>query len=201
MAGTGAWFAIAESETADLAALTRWREERLAPLASSIPDVCRVERYTAFNVRRTVLLAHTGELADMQPVADHGAIRCKTMTARKCSEFSQPSESDAISAAPILYSVLFNIPIEWHQEFDVWYDQEHIPMILACKEWAMTSRYHVRNGDWTHLALHYIKSASAFDDPALKAARLTPWRKKFLKHRWFTDVDKMIHFKQAAPSA
>jgi hypothetical protein len=94
---------------------------------------------------------------------------------------------------------LFKVPPEWHGEFDAWYDQEHMPMIFACEDWYMTTRYHVQGSEWTHLALHRIGGAGAFDSPALKAARLTPWRKKLLEHRWFTDVDKMIYFKQSPP--
>lgn len=197
MADAGVWLAMAESQTAPLNAVAQCREAQFAPVANRLAGLKRLERYTAFNVRRSVLVAEMAEVPEVRPEFNpDAAIDCTTLNTRKCSEFIQVGETDPVAAAPILYSVLFDIPSDWREEFDAWYDQEHIPMIMGCREWAGAMRYHVLGGRYTHLALHYIKSASAFDHAALKAARLTPWRNRLVEHRWFTDVDKMIHFKE-----
>ena len=197
MAETGVWLAMAESQAAPLNAVAECRETHFVPIANQLPALIRCERYTAFNVKRSVLVAETANVPQSQTeFAADSSIVCTALNARKCADFVQEGETDAVAVSPILYSVLFNIPADWHEEFDSWYDQEHIPMIMACREWAGSKRYHVQGGPHTHLALHYIKSASAFDAPSLKAARLTPWRNRLVQHRWFTDVDKMIHFKE-----
>jgi len=202
MQADSVWLATAETRSADVALITRFREQVLIRAADAIPNVVSLERYIAFNIPRTTIVATLDKPASPSPaILPHPEISCTTLRAEVCSRFIQAGERDPIADAAILYAVLFDIPEEWQPEFDAWYDQEHIPMILTCRAWAMTTRYHVQEGAWTHLALHYIKSASAFDDRALKDARLTPWRKKFLEHRWFTDVNKMIYFKQARPDA
>ena len=193
------WCGLSESKA--LAPLTRWRDAALAPAVAKLPSLQSLQHYTAFNLPCTMTVATFDADQPRTPsVVVESGIDFKSVGAVKSSEFRQPGLTDPIDAAPILYSVLFTVPQAWHAEFDDWYDQEHMPMILACKHWGMTRRYRLPanvNG-WTHLALHYILDAKAFDAPELKAARLTPWRAKFLKERWFTDVDKMIYFKQAA---
>ena len=89
------------------------------------------------------------------------------------------------------------MPPEWREEFDAWYDREHIPMMLKCPDWPGAARYHVLNSNWTHLALHYVRDASAIDSPALRAARATPGRARFAAQSWFSGFDKMFYFKQS----
>lgn len=198
MPNLGVWFGSSETQGADVAAASRWRDAALLPVARALPGVDRIERYCAFNVSRCVVVANRSDPNPVaMPVVAPAGVTSLQLSARQCALFRQPGVADPIAAAPILYSVLFKIPPDWHAEFDAWYDTDHMPIILGCKRWAMTARYHVIGSPYTHLALHYIECASAFDDAALKAARQTPWRNKLLAHRWFTDVDKMIYFKQS----
>jgi hypothetical protein len=197
MTEAGVWMAITESQTALPQAVVQYREDQCIPVANRLAGLTRLGRYAAFNVKRSVLVAETSEVpeisAALTPVE---AISLTALNARQCAEFAQTGQSDPAATAPILYSVLFNIPDDWREEFDDWYDREHIPMIMGCREWAGAKRYHVLGGPYTHLALHYITCASAFDSPSLKAARLTPWRNRLVAHRWFTNVDKMIHYRE-----
>ncbi|MEH2584366.1 hypothetical protein V1281_006261 [Nitrobacteraceae bacterium AZCC 2161] len=97
-------------------------------------------------------------------------------------------EADRALDAPLLYAVAFNIPAEAHAEFDAWYETEHVPMLLECKEWLMVRRMRVADGipeQYTHMALHYLADARALQSPKRDAARNTDWRHRLAKNDWF----------------
>lgn len=90
--------------------------------------------------------------------------------------------------APILFPVFFSVPDERAKEFNDWYTEEHVPLLLKAKHWLACRRYLIVDGEpepWTHLALHYIADAAAFDAPERAAARDTPWRRKLAAEPWF----------------
>jgi len=100
------------------------------------------------------------------------------------------SDTGAVSEQPeALFSVAFAVPeAEW-PEFDAWYEDEHVPLLMRVPGWLRVRRYVVRPGSagppWTHLALHELRDAAALDAPEREAARATP-RRAALAHRpWF----------------
>lgn len=105
-------------------------------------------------------------------------------------EVSARVKGDAAAAldAPILYAVSFNVPAEAQAEFDAWYEQEHIPLLMEEPDWLMVRRMHVADGvpePYTHLALHYLADARALASPARETARATPWRARLAQQPWF----------------
>lgn len=53
---------------------------------------------------------------------------------------------------------MFNIPAEHHEDFNDWYESDHIPLLMQCKEWLMVRRMRIADGvpgHYTHMALHY----------------------------------------------
>ena len=107
------------------------------------------------------------------------------------NEFSVRRRSDATDAAldaPVLYAVFFSVPDERAAEFNAWYEDEHVEMLLRCKDWLMVRRFEIYDAEpqpWTHLALHYIADMRAFDSPERAAARNTAWRAKLAAEPWF----------------
>lgn len=94
---------------------------------------------------------------------------------------------EALDAA-ILYPVFFSVPDESADDFNAWYDDEHVPMLLKCEDWLLVRRFDIYDGEpqpWTHLALHYLRGLSALDSPELEAARNTEWRKRLGEESWF----------------
>lgn len=90
--------------------------------------------------------------------------------------------------APILYTVYFSVPDERVEEFNRWYDEEHVPMLLECEDWLRVRRFEIYEGEpqpWTHLSLHYLADMSAFDSPEREAARATEWYKSLSQEPWF----------------
>jgi hypothetical protein len=90
--------------------------------------------------------------------------------------------------APVLYAVQFNIPSEHHDDFNGWYDTDHIPLLMQSRDWLMVRRMRIADGvpgPYTHLALHYLRDARALQSPEREAARNTPWRNRLAKNDWF----------------
>ncbi|MDC0033550.1 hypothetical protein OAJ57_03180 [Alphaproteobacteria bacterium] len=90
--------------------------------------------------------------------------------------------------APILYAVFFSVPDNRVDEFNNWYNEEHVPMLLKCPDWQRIRRFEIYDGEpqpWTHLALHYLTDMSALESNERAAARDTDWSKKLAEEPWF----------------
>ena len=99
--------------------------------------------------------------------------------------------------APCLYSVFFEVPQERQHEFDDWYEKDHIPLLLECKEWLLVRRFRIVDGEprsWTHLALHYLTDERALDSPERQSARQSPWRTRLAEESWFAP-QYSVHYK------
>jgi len=90
--------------------------------------------------------------------------------------------------APILYAVYFSVPDERVEDFNRWYEEEHVPMLLKCESWLRVRRFDIYEADpqpWTHLSLHYLADMSALDSPERAAARTTDRYKRLAEEPWF----------------
>lgn len=104
------------------------------------------------------------------------------------SDQARDGVGDEAMDAAALYAVFFSVPDDRAEEFNAWYTEEHVPMLLECPDWLQVRRFEINDGDpqpWTHLALHYLRDASALDSPELEAARNTEWRGRLAKEGWF----------------
>jgi hypothetical protein len=92
----------------------------------------------------------------------------------------QPGVSDATAIdAALVYAVWFEVPEDALSDFDAWYEIDHVPLLLGCKDWLMIRRFSIVDGEPTRanrLALHYLAARSALDSAERAAARQTPWR-------------------------
>ena len=90
-----------------------------------------------------------------------------------------------------VFAVAFGVPDDREERaaLDAWYEGEHIPLLMEVPGWQRVRRYVVRRGadgpPWTHLALHYLRSADALDRPERAAARDTPRRAALAARPWF----------------
>jgi hypothetical protein len=91
--------------------------------------------------------------------------------------------------SPILYAVWFSVPPDRLEAFDDWYNNDHAPLLMECKDWQMVRRFNVISGEpgpFNRLAIHYLSDMSAMDSPERKKARETPWRAKIASESWFS---------------
>ncbi|WP_459548617.1 hypothetical protein [Nocardia sp. X0981] len=98
--------------------------------------------------------------------------------------------SDETGGDHVLFAVAFNVPAEEEGDFEGWYEDEHVPLLMKVPGWLRVRRYRVRPGsagpEWTHLALHEITGHDALAAPERKAARDTPRRAELASRPWFT---------------
>jgi hypothetical protein len=97
--------------------------------------------------------------------------------------------------APVLYPVMFRVPEDREAEFDAWYTEEHVPLLLGADGWLGCRRYKLTVQDpepWTHLALHHLRDASVLDAPERAAARQTDWRARLAAEDWFRGSYKVF---------
>lgn len=109
--------------------------------------------------------------------------------------------------AAALFVVAFAVPEAEEPEFEGWYAEEHVPLLMKVPGWLRVRRYRVRPGSagppWTHLALHEITGVDALDAPERAAARDTPRRAALAARPWFDSgrwVYRPIHTATATHS-
>ncbi len=122
--------------------------------------------------------------------------------ADETSDTGEPGEEPGA-----LFAVAFAVPDDPAEraEFDGWYEDEHVPLLMRVPGWLRVRRYVVRPGSdgppWTHLALHELRDTDALDRPERAAARDTPRRAANAARPWFTSgrwVYRPIHRAVAA---
>ncbi len=92
--------------------------------------------------------------------------------------------------APVLFTAMFAVPEEHLAEFDAWYVEDHLPILLECKDWLAVRRFAITNGEpgkFNRLAIHYLNSGAALSSPERERARNTPWRNRMAEHAWFKE--------------
>lgn len=195
------WLGTLDPERGAAPRAQAWRDASLVPGLARTPGLEAVRSYAAFNSARMAVVAQWdgGAASAWAPAIDAPAgVAARPAMAELAYEIVQPGVKDPAEEA-LLYEVRFAVPPDWSDEFDRWYEQEHLAMIYESPHWSMSRRYRFVQpapGGATHLALHYLNDARGLDAPQLKAARVTPWRNKFLGQRWFIDVEKTLYFRQ-----
>ena len=93
--------------------------------------------------------------------------------------------------ADVLIAVFLMVPPERWPELSNWYDSEHSPMLMENQDWLMIRHmeiYDYNPDPYSHLFLHYVRSAAVLDSRELAAARETEWRNKLAAEDWFTPL-------------
>lgn len=79
-------------------------------------------------------------------------------------------------AAAWLYQVHTDLPDEIADEYNQWYDSEHLPRLIAVPGVLRARRYVAIRGDGPHYLTAYdLSDRDAFESPAGLVARKTPW--------------------------
>lgn len=95
--------------------------------------------------------------------------------------------ADLLSAS-VLYAVFFEVPPMRVTEFDSWYAEDHVPLLLGDPRWIGTRRFEIVDGaphKYNRLALHYLTDRLVLDSEARVKARETPWRARLAQEPWF----------------
>lgn len=177
-----------------------WYEAEHIPARMAIPGFAEAIRYEALTGEPRYLACYF--LDDMAALATPAYQRLKRepgdRTARMLEHArgftryiaDELSDTGAPAEAPsVLYVVAFGVPAQDAAEFDGWYEDEHVPLLMQVPGWLRVRRYRVRSGfagtAWSHLALHELRGPEALDAPERAAARDTRRRAALAQRPWF----------------
>jgi hypothetical protein len=108
----------------------------------------------------------------------------------------QVSDAGEPVLGAVVQAVAFAVPDEDVAEFDAWYEDEHVPLLLLGPDWLRVRRYRVRDGEggpWTHLAVHELRSVAAMDSPERARARRGPRRDALARRPWFARSGRWLY--------
>lgn len=117
------------------------------------------------------------------------------------TELRRPDAPADLTQSPYLYVVMFSVPDEHSDDFNAWYDEDHMPLLLQHPRWWGVRRFRVREGEpgnWTHLALHHLGGLDVLHSPEREAARNTPWRARLASEPWFKP--SYVVYRRLAPA-
>ena len=91
-------------------------------------------------------------------------------------------ESAAPADAAALLLVAMNVDPEWEQEFNRWYNEEHLPSLSALPGVLCARRFRANTGPVKYLASYHLGSADVCESPAWKKAVDTNWTRRMHAH-------------------
>jgi hypothetical protein len=89
-----------------------------------------------------------------------------------------PGEKVSPEGAEGLLLFAMNVKPEFEEEFNEWYNKEHIPNISAVQGVLCARRFRATSSSHKYVALYHLVSPDLVNSPELKAAVDTPWTRK-----------------------
>lgn len=84
----------------------------------------------------------------------------------------------AVTDAPWLYIVHTDIPDDIVDEYNAWYDEEHLPRLVTVPGVPRARRYTALDGNPRYLTAYELTDRDAFSSPEGLKARKTPWTER-----------------------
>ena len=180
-----------------------WYAEEHMPLLMAVPGFLSAARGWVVQGEPSQLVVYYLDSRDAlatpeyQKVKDNPSPLTKHML-NSISGFTQYlgeniSDTGTAELGKYLYLVTFEVPEDFLEEFDAWYEKEHLPLLMSNPFWL---RYRVVNsepGDVTRAALHELADLSALDSPERAKARATPWRTRLTRNSWFSSAKYAVY--------
>jgi hypothetical protein len=123
--------------------------------------------------------------ADFQSLVEHPtpwSQRMRKLYADKRERMSFKLMRDvgrvSISDTPWLYIVHTDIPDNIVDEYNRWYDEEHLPRLVTVPGVVRARRYTAVSGNPRYLTAYELTDCHAFESPEGLQARKTPWTAK-----------------------
>jgi antibiotic biosynthesis monooxygenase (ABM) superfamily enzyme len=95
----------------------------------------------------------------------------------------------------MVYVVTTEVEPEWEDEFNRWYDEEHVPALMSVPGYLSGSRYMAVEGAPKYMAFWEIESLEAYRNPEHDRAANTPWSERLRPHR----KAQLAFFRQVFP--
>jgi hypothetical protein len=177
-----------------------WYDNEHGPARLAVPGVVGGYRYQALDdltPRWLALYELSGtevlDSAEYKAVLENGSDRDKfimshlAMLDRRIYEQISSDGPDVAGPGPVILSVANSVRPETVDDMTAWYEQEHIPMLLAVPGWQRIRRYRLvgpaplLDGPGVgFLSLHELADIAVLEEPAYRAAVSTPWRDRIV---------------------
>lgn len=95
----------------------------------------------------------------------------------------------------IVYIATADVEAGWEEEYNRWYDEEHIPGLTSVPGYFSARRYVAVEGAPKYMAFYEIESMDAYRSPAHDRAANTPWTERLKSHR----TSRLDFYEQLAP--
>lgn len=184
-----------------------WYDEEHIPKRLALPEFTSAQRYHAVGggAQRHMVVYQMSDLAVLASPAYDDVKRGSGNTALtqqmlgnvdnftryicRLSSDSRPelSQDDIFEFA---FVVGFPVPHDRFEAFDDWYDNDHLPIVLAAPGWERCRRYRVESAEpegLTAIAVHELSDDAVLQGPERARARQTPWRQRLVEQEpWFS---------------
>lgn len=115
-------------------------------------------------------LAHLGD--GMTPWTRRMLGGC-TMFRRWACEQIYPGEAQPSNMSHALFAAIGEVPVEHEDEFNRWYDEEHMRLLAQIPGVLRARRFRDPHGKPRYVALYELRDGAVIEDPAWKAASAT----------------------------
>lgn len=183
----------------DIDRFNTWYTEDHIPARLVLPHFQRATRYAPEADTRDYLAVYESDSIDAfttpgyldlkrDPSAETEIMleRVSGFTRYLCELIGDTGTSDSPGA--YLSVVAFSVPEDQESDFNAWYAEEHIPLLMEADDWLQVRRYKVidgHGGPWTHIAMHELASLEVMDSPERARARSGPRRASLADRPWF----------------
>jgi hypothetical protein len=118
-------------------------------------------------------------------------------------EGSEIADSGVSALGQYLYLITFAVPPVDHPEFDNWYGEEHVPILLRSQYWLRCRRYGLEFDTSTPAAtraiLYELSDLAALEAPELPEARSTTWRQRISEMSWYATARFSLYERHQNP--
>lgn len=115
-------------------------------------------------------LAHVGE--GLSPWSQRMR-EDNTVFRRWACEQILPGDAQPHLMSHALFAAIGDVPVEWEDEFNRWYDEEHVPRLSQVPGVLRARRFRDPHGEPRYIALYELAHAGVIEHPAWKAAART----------------------------
>jgi hypothetical protein len=184
----------------------RWYDDEHIPARMALPGFARATRYRAVEGEPRHLAVY--ELDDMAVLEtpEYGELKAhpSPLTAEMLGSVTgftryiceTVADSGRDSEGDFLSVVAFEVPETEVDEFDEWYEAEHVPLLLEADDWLRISRYRRISGEggpWNRFTLHDLRSLEALRSPERQRAREAPLRQALLERPWYGRSGRWVY--------
>lgn len=101
-----------------------------------------------------------------------------TVFRRWACEQINPGDAQPPSMSHALFVAIGDVPVEWEDEFNRWYDDEHLHLLAAVPGVQRARRFRDPRGTPRYIALYDLEDEGVIRHPAWKKALATDWSRR-----------------------